>query len=171
MGHVHYRVRRVRRGRRYRAPATQIRQVTAPPHSQPSATSAPARRAKLGAADGPMSRPGSAAPAFRAAALAKALIIGLLCLQFLAVGRFAGLPFAILLIGCATIAFARHHRRHAFGEQRYHRQGTPPRPTPPRARTRAQASGPRAPRRPAQPPPASPYNLDEYLRRLNNDGA
>ena len=169
MGHVHYRVRRPRHGRQYRAPATQVPRAVATPRPQPPAISTAAQRAGQAGADrrmGPRDR--SPAPAFRPAAAAKALIIGLLCLQFLAAGRFMGIPFALVLIGFATIAFARHHRRQAFGERRYRGHERTPGAALPRARTRAIM--PPTPRVPARPQPASPYNLDEYLRRLHNDG-
>ena len=229
MGHVHYRVRRLRHGSSYRGTGARGRPASAPP---PPPTGRPARMRKeglgvvsrdttsawrallapdgtppalplqvayvrravwretgmtpslrgltigqaervlgaVGADPAPLWRVGrNAAAANCAAAATKWLVIVLLCLEFLAVGRIAGIPFILVAVGIATVAFTRRQRQQAFEDRHYRTPGPSRRADRPGAEGHGAAAS--APEGPATPPPASPYDLDEYLRRLNDEGA
>ena len=101
-----------------------------------------------------------------AASATKWLVIVLLCLEFLAIGRIAGVPFILVGMAVAMVAFGRRQRRQAFEDRHYRGGAAPPRPRgrlAPTPRHGTQESDERA------KPPASPYDVDEYLRRLNED--
>lgn len=125
--------------------------------------------AAVGADPAPLWRAGRSARAINLATFTtKWLVIVLLCLEFLTVGRIAGVPFVLVVMATATVALARRQRRQAF-EDRHYRRGSLPRP--------GSAEGPTAPAAPPATPPdgtarpaqGSPYDVETYLRRLSED--
>ncbi|WP_139346835.1 hypothetical protein [Sinomonas mesophila] len=224
MGHIHYRVRRPRHGRPYRAPAAVVRRTPSLPQPQPPTGRGQMRKEGLGvvsrnttaawrgllAPDGtPPARPlqiayvrravwretgtmpslkgltigqaervlgavgADARPLWRAgrsagaanlaAVVTKWLIVVLLCMELLALGRIAGVPFVLVVMGVATLAFTRRQRRQAFEDRHYRGPGAP-------GTTSETQDGQPPPDGPVKPPRGSPYDVATYLRRLNEDG-
>lgn len=115
----------------------------------------------VGADPRPLWRAGRSAPPVNLAAFgARWLVLVLVCLAFLDIGRVAGVPFVLVVVGSSWLAFLRRQRRQGF-EDRHYRPAARPDASPPR---------PAPPADPSQPPPGSPYNVDTYLRRLSEDG-
>jgi hypothetical protein len=105
-------------------------------------------------------------PANVAAGWARWLLPVVVCLVILDLGRIAGIPFVLVILGWAGTAFLRRQRRQAFEDRHYRRPG----PAAARAGGAKAGGGTSQRDAPQAPPPGSPYNVDTYLRRLSEDG-